>query len=244
MAMTPPPRPFLTGRWSDLVLVTYEAPEDLVRRHLPPALEPDRWEGRTHINLVALHFGDIRVRGWRLPWLGGFAQLNLRIFVRHGGEPGVMFVRQFVPNALVAVVSRLRYRQPAATLPITYVSAPREDAVTAEYVLDRPPRGCVIVTGSARAGVPPAATFEHYCKERLWGFGRSRGRRLLQFRVAHPTWAVREVLAWQLLLDFGAFFGPAWRFLNDAKPVCVTFAVGSDVAVYPPTDSTSTSPSP
>ncbi|MGH7699422.1 MAG: DUF2071 domain-containing protein [Gemmatimonadales bacterium] len=240
----PPPPPFLTARWSDLVLVTYDVPEEVVRRDLPAALEPDRWEGRTYVNLVALHVGEIRVRGWRFPWLGGFAQLNLRALVRHRGEPGVLFVRQLVPNALVAVVSRLRYRQPAAVLPMTYVSARRDDAVTAEYLLDRPPRGCVIVTGSGRAAVPPASTFEHFCKERVWGFGRTRGRRLVRFRVEHPAWAVREVLAWRLLLDFSAFFGPAWRFLNDAKPVSVTFAVGSEVAVYPPTDSTSTTPSP
>jgi uncharacterized protein len=229
-------RPFVTGRWSDLLLVTYEAPDDLVRRHLHPGLEPDRWEGKAHVNLVALHFGEIRVRGQRLPGLDGFPQVNLRLLARldGGGEPGVVFIRQFVPNPLVVAVSRLRYRQPYATLPITHISATRQGAVTAEYVLDQPPRGCLMATGSEHATVPAAGSFEHHCKERFWGFGPVRRRRLQRFRVEHAAWAVREVRRWQLTLDFGAFFGPAWRFLNDAQPVSVVFAVGSEVAVYEP----------
>lgn len=239
-----PGRPYVTGRWSDLLLLTYEAPEGLVRRYLHPALQPDRWEGKTHVNLVALQFGDVRVRGWRLPWLGGFPQVNLRTFVRHGGDSGVVFIRQFVPNPLVVAVARLRYRQPYATLPITHISTVRDGAVTAEYLLDRPPRACLIATGSEASRVPSPGTFEHYCKERFWGYGTARRERLLRFRVEHPPWVIRELRTWQLLLDFGAYFGPEWRFLNDAKPASVVFAVGSEVAIYPPTDSTSSSPSP
>ncbi|HXF96758.1 MAG TPA: DUF2071 domain-containing protein [Gemmatimonadales bacterium] len=234
--MPAPARPFVTGRWSDLLLLTYEAPEDLLRPYLHPALELDRWEGRTHVNLVALHFGAIRVRGRRFPGLGAFAQLNLRTFVRHGGEPGVVFIRQFVPSPLVVAVSRFRYRQPYAALPLSYQAAAGDGRITAEYFFDRPPRGCLIATGSEGATVPPSGSFPHYCKERFWGFARGRGGRLLRFRVEHPAWAVRQVLHWQLQLDFRAFFGPEWRFLNGAQPAGVVFAVGSEVAVYAPSD--------
>lgn len=228
------PRPFVTGRWSDLLLLTYEAPEALVRRCLPAGVEPDRWEGRTHVNLVALQFGDLRVRGRRVPWLHGFAQLNLRTYARAGDQAGVVFLRQFVPNPVVVAISRLRYRQPYATLPITYLAAAKDGVVTAEYLLDQPPRGCIIATGSERTTVPLENSFEHYCKERFWGFGDAGRGRLLRFRVAHPTWAVRAVREWRLLLDFGSFFGAEWRFLNDTSPVSVQFAVGSQVTVYEP----------
>ena len=238
-------RPLVTGRWSDLLLLTYEAPEPLVRQHLPPGVEPDRWNGRTHVNLVALHFGDIRVRGRRFPGLGGFAQLNLRMYARSDDVRGVVFLRQFVPNPVVVAFSRLRYRQPYATLPITHLTAQRDGKVTTEYLIDQPPRGCLIVTGSERTTVPPEDSFEHYCKERLWGFGNAGGGRLLRFRVAHPPWALRAVGEWRLMLDFGTFFGAPWRFLNETAPVSVLFAVGSEVSVYRPStvrDSTSNSP--
>ena len=232
-----PERALVTGRWSDLLLLTYEVPEEVVRPHLPPGAHADLWDGRAYVNLVALYFGDVRVRGHRLPWLGGFAQLNLRTYARLDGEPGVVFLRQLVPGLLVAAVARLRYSQPCATLPITHVATARDSVVTAEYLFDQPPRGCLIATGSERATIPPPGGFEHWCKERFWGFGpaRRRGRSgVVRFRVDHPAWAVRQVHDWRMELDFRTFFGPEWRLLNDRKPASVVFAVGSEVSVYEP----------
>ena len=105
------PRPFVSARWANLVLLTFEAPETVVRVHIHPALEPDRWNDRTHVSLVALSFEDVRVRGWRVPGLNAFPQVNLRTFVRLDRVPGVLFIRELVPNRLVAAVSRLRYNQ-------------------------------------------------------------------------------------------------------------------------------------
>src|SRR5437016_6197288 len=110
-------RPFLTARWSNVVPLTFEAPEDLVRTQLPPGVEPDRWNGKTHASLVALEMRDVRVRA---------------------------------------------------------------------------------------------------------------------VRVTHPPWAVRTIVSVDYAVDFAALYGPAWQFLNHARPVSTVLAVGSDVAVYPP----------
>ena len=59
------PRPFLTAHWSDVLLLTFEAPADLVRRLVPAGVEPDRWNGRTHVSLVALGMQRVRLRGSR-----------------------------------------------------------------------------------------------------------------------------------------------------------------------------------
>ena len=142
--------------------------------------------------------------------------------------------RGLVPGRLVAGAGRLRYHQPYATLPITHVTASRDGAITAEYLFDQPPRGCLIVTGSDDATIPAAGSFEHWCKERFWGFGPRRREGVVRFRVEHPAWAVRRVLACQLQLDFSEVFGREWGFLTDRKPESVVFAVGSQVSVYEP----------
>src|SRR5438552_18832466 len=54
------------------------------------------------------------------------------------------------------------------------------------------------------------------------------------FRVTHPPWAVRTIVSVDYAVDFAALYGPAWQFLNHARPVSTVLAVGSDVAVYPP----------
>src|SRR5215468_781631 len=100
---TPPTgRPFLTARWTNLFLATYAVPDDLLRPHLPPGLELDRRDGRAFASLVAFDFLDTRVLG--VPWPGyrNFPEVNLRFYVRHGEQRGVVFVREFVPLRLVA----------------------------------------------------------------------------------------------------------------------------------------------
>src|ERR1041385_2177479 len=112
------PRPFLTARWSDIVLLTFEAPEDLIRRSIPPGVEADRWNGRTHVSLVALRMLNVRVRGWRISGFTAHPQVHFRTCVRLNGEPGVWFIRQLVPSRVIAAVGRLRYDEPFWPMPI------------------------------------------------------------------------------------------------------------------------------
>src|SRR5205807_5724705 len=83
------PRPFLTARWCDVLLLTFEAPDDLIRRLVPAGVEPDRWNGRAHVSLVALGMRPVRVRGWPGPGLSAQLQVNFPPYVRYRGAPGV-----------------------------------------------------------------------------------------------------------------------------------------------------------
>ncbi len=235
------PRPFLTARWSDIVLLTFEAPEGLIRRSIPPGVEPDTWGGRTHVSVVALHMSSVRLMGWGIPGFRAHPQVNFRTYVRVGGEPGVWFIRQLVPSRLIAAVARLRYEEPFWPTPIRrrVVATPTE--VRAEYAVGPEALGWhVSVAGSAAAALPPIDSAEHYFTERVLACRERAEGGLGVFRVVHPAWAVREVRAVDFRFDFGSLYGPEWEFLNRAGPAGVVFAEGSEVAVYPPTDSTST----
>src|SRR2546430_16692541 len=106
------PISFLTARWSNVVLLTFQAPDDLVRAHLPPGVEPDRWNGWTHASLVALEMRDVRLRGWRIPGFAAHPQVNLRVYARQRSHAAVAFVRELVPSRLIAAVGRLPFRGP------------------------------------------------------------------------------------------------------------------------------------
>src|SRR5262245_23022935 len=88
------PRAFLTARWSNLFLATDAVPPALLRPRLAPGLDLDTRDGQAFVSLVAFDFLDTRVLG--VPWPGyrNFPELNLRFYVRHGGERGVMFIRE------------------------------------------------------------------------------------------------------------------------------------------------------
>jgi len=83
------PRPFLTARWADVLLLTFEAPADLIGRVVPAGVEPDRWHGRTHVSLVALGMRQVRVHGWPVPGFSTHLQVNFRTYIRGLVHPGV-----------------------------------------------------------------------------------------------------------------------------------------------------------
>jgi uncharacterized protein YqjF (DUF2071 family) len=233
------PRPFLAARWSHIILLTFEAPEDLVRRSIPPGVEPDFWDGRTHVSLVALQMLDVRIKGWRIPGFTAHSQVNFRTYVRMAGEPGVWFIRQFVSSRLVAAVGRLRYDEPFWPTPIRSRVVDLHGEVRAEYGVGPAAFGWHMnVTGSRAAHVPPPESSEHHFIERSFACRTRPDGKLGVFRVMHPAWAVRDVRAVDYRFDFGSLYGTEWEFLNRAQPAGVVFAEGSEVAVYAPSDST------
>jgi uncharacterized protein YqjF (DUF2071 family) len=224
-------RPFLTARWVNLLLITFRAPEKLVRKVLHRNLEPDYWEGNTHVSLVAFDFLDTRVKGWRIPLLGEFPEINLRTYARHGNDRGVVFIREFVPHRLVSLVARLRYNEPYQALRMASRTRPDKDAVT---VTHRFSMYRMRASGSTTTILPARESMEHHFKEHAWGFGTNRNGRLLRYRVEHPLWPVRRIQEFDYDIDFRALYGQRWGFLNERTPVSVIYAVGSAVEVYPP----------
>jgi uncharacterized protein len=105
-------RPFLTARWANLILVQFPAPAGLLAPYLPPGVELDRWQGEHFVSLVAFQFLDTRVLGVSWPGFRHFPEWNLRIYVRHGDQRGVVFVREFVPQWFTATVARTVYNEP------------------------------------------------------------------------------------------------------------------------------------
>jgi uncharacterized protein YqjF (DUF2071 family) len=207
----------------------------VVRAHIPPGVEPDRWNGKTHVSLVALQMLDVRVLGWRIPGFGMYPQVNFRTYLRYAEHPAVSFVRELVPSRLVAAVGRLRYGEPFHTARIEARVAEHPDGIRAEYRFGpRAPQYRIAITGSHAAAVPPQTSLDHYLVERTHGCRGDRDGRMRMFQVEHPRWAVRAVREFDYEVDFEALYGAEWRWLNASAPVSVIFAVGSDVAMHPP----------
>ena len=127
-------RPFLTATWSNLLLFTFQVPDAALAPHLPPGTEPDRLEGSALASIVAFDFLNTRVMGLGVPGFRNFPEWNLRIYVRHGEDRGVAFVREFVPNPLVAFIARAVYNEPYATARFT---AERSEEGSAFSILHR-----------------------------------------------------------------------------------------------------------
>jgi uncharacterized protein len=184
--------------------------------------------------LVCFDFVDTRVLGIPWPGFGNFPELNLRFYVRRGEERGVVFVREFVPQPLVAWMARALYNEPyvATAMSSTVTDAP--DSIRVEHRLSFAGRTHTMrAIGRKPAHVPPSTSAEAFFKEHHWGYGRTRRGRTLRYHVWHPVWAVYAMRETHIDLDWGAVYGPEWAVMQGATPESTVLAVGSEIAVYP-----------
>jgi len=225
-----PDRPFLTAEWLNVAAITFAADEERLRPYLPRGAAIDALEGSPRVSLVAFEFRHTRVRGLAIPRHIAFPEINLRFYVRYGGERGVVFIRELVPRRAIATVARLLYNEPYRCVPMRCGAQPTEDGGV--KVWHRFGRGSsLIMRGGAEAVVPDPGSAAHWLTHHSLGVGRRRDGTTLLYNVAHPTWALREVTGVALDVDFGALYGPRWAWLRDAEPSHLSLAVGSPITV-------------
>jgi uncharacterized protein YqjF (DUF2071 family) len=230
----PTGRPFLAARWSNLFLASYAVPPELLRPRLPPGLDLHTRDGRAFVSLVAFDFLDTRVLGVQWPGYRNFPELNLRFYVRRGEERGVVFVREFVPQRLVAWMARVLYNEPYIAAGLTSAVRDEPNRLSVEYHLTFAGRvHTLAATGAKPAFRPAADSVESFFKEHQWGYCRTRRGGTTRYEVRHPVWDVFPVTDYRIELDWEAVYGAEWRPLQVAAPVSTVLSLGSAVAVYP-----------
>lgn len=227
-------RPFLTAEWRDVVGVTYACDAERLEPYVPEGAVVDELEGAARVSLVAFEFRRTRVRGVPIPGCVRFPEINLRFYVRHGGERAVVFVRELVPVWAVATVARLRYDEPYVRVPMTCARRVDQEAGTLTVEHRFAGTSSLAVTAAMDAEVPEAGSAAWWLTDHARGVGTRRDGRTVVYRVEHPLWALHEVLDSRLDVDFEGVYGAEWAWLADATPSHVTLAAGSAITVSPP----------
>ena len=115
----PSERPFLTASWTELVMLNFAVPGEVIARLAPPGTEPDYFEGAGYASVVGFMFRDAQFFGLGLPWHRRFEEVNLRYYVRRevgdAVRRGVVFVREIAPRPLVAATARWLYNESYVT---------------------------------------------------------------------------------------------------------------------------------
>ncbi len=186
------PHPFLTARWSNLVLVNYQVPRALLEPFVPPGSEldtPDDAPELHLLSLVAFHFSDTRVYGLPLPTAQHFPELNLRFYVRSGDKRATVFLREFVSVPLVALGARLLYHQPYFLATIWHEWRQRGQEIRAyTRFKHRAHRGEIRVVARNEPSTPALDSQEHFLKEHYWGFDRTPSGQ----RASATAWTTRS----------------------------------------------------
>lgn len=225
---------FLTAEWRNLVNLTYRVEPERLMPYLPQGLELDIIDGSAFLSLVAFDFLNTRVKGVKVPFHVNFPEINLRFYVSYNGRRGVVFIREYVPKHCIAFIANRFYNEPYLSFPMESSCRVLEnEEMEVEHKIWKKKDEFSL---KLRAGKDESTSKEdsmaHYFKEHDLGFGRDKKGETLCYIVEHPVWTVRDVLDYDLGVDFGRLYGPEWEFLNDAKPAYELFAMGSDVTVY------------
>ena len=81
-----PEHPFLTARWTELLMLNFKVPADEIARMAPTGTEPDLLDVEAYLSIVGFMFHDARLFGFAAPGHGRFEEVNLRFDVRHRTE--------------------------------------------------------------------------------------------------------------------------------------------------------------
>jgi uncharacterized protein YqjF (DUF2071 family) len=87
-------------RWNDVLFLHFPVPSHELDSLVPPQVEVDTFGGEAWLSYV---FFRLQLRPAWLPWIPGLSsliELNLRTYVRHRGQPGIVFLSMHANNRL------------------------------------------------------------------------------------------------------------------------------------------------
>jgi uncharacterized protein YqjF (DUF2071 family)/predicted DCC family thiol-disulfide oxidoreductase YuxK len=242
---TAPPRrrrAFLTAEWRSVVMLTYEIDPAILGPLVPAGTELDQWQGRTLVSVVGLRFRRTRVLGAAVPLHRDFDEVNLRFYVRRrlaDGDVrrGVVFVRELVPRAAVAVLARLVYNEPYRVIPMRSGGPDSPGEAPGRLVYEWRAGTNWQRLAADRVGppaVPAPGSMDAFVIEHYWGYTRQRGGGTVEYEVAHPAWRVWAAVNPVLDADVRDLDGERFAQVLAGPPTSALVAEGSPVTVYAP----------
>ena len=152
--------------------------------------------------------------------------LNVRTYVRHRGEPGIIFLAEWLSNPLSVKLGpktfglpyrygkiRYEHRHEAGTFRGSVVDAQGRGEVN--YEAERP--------GAAAFDICPIGSLDEFLLERYTAFTAHGGKRGF-FRIWHETWPQARVNA---TVQNISLLTNTWRWFRDAKFVGANYSPGA-----------------
>jgi uncharacterized protein len=243
------PSAFLTAQWRELAMLNFEIDPAVLRPLVPAATELDAWRGRTFVSLVGFLFLDTRVLGVGIPRHRDFEEVNLRFYVRRqavdGWRRAVVFVKELVPRAAIALTARILYGENYVALPMSHRIQVADDVRRVSYRWRFEGRAHEMhVTARGEARELAAGSAEEFITEHYWGYARRRDGSTLEYRVDHPRWRAWTAEEAGIEGDAARLYGEGFAEALTRRPASAFLADGSAVTVYKGTRLPSTRPEP
>lgn len=229
---------FLTAEWKHLAMLNYEIEPSALVPYVPMGTELDLWNGKNLVSVVGFMFVKTRVFGIPIPFHRDFEEVNLRIYVRRKAEDGwrrgVVFIKEIVPRAAIALTARKLYNEPYVALPMAHrIEVESGSVKSAEYTWHfGGQQNGLRLTTRGKSQLLTEGSEAEFITEHYWGYNAQRDGSTLEYRVEHPRWRVYDVAAAMLDCDIAGLYGEQFCESLNRKPSSAFLAEGSAVTVY------------
>lgn len=227
---------FLNAQWRKLVLFNYEINPNILTPFLPAKTELDLHQGKCLISLVGFMFVDTKMLGIRIPFHVNFEEVNLRFYVRHKSQGkwkrGVVFIKEIVPHFAISTVANLIYKEHYETCYMNHSWQVDYDQLKISYSWRKKGKWqkLHVIADNKPKKIDPNSDYG-FITEHYWGYTRINDKKSFEYEVTHPVWDIYPVKAYTIDVDFGWVYGDKFDFLNEAQPVSVMLAEGSEITV-------------
>jgi uncharacterized protein YqjF (DUF2071 family) len=229
-------KPFLTANWRYLAMLNFAIDQKILEALVPAETELDFHDGQTFVSVVGFLFLDTRVLGLPIPFHRDFEEVNLRFYVRRKSAEewrrGVVFVRELVPRAAIALVARTFYGEPYSALPMRHNLEHKAGRIFAEYQWRRGRRWeTLAMTASGEPRSAAEGSHEEFITEHYWGY-TARPAGCSEYRVEHPCWRLWTAETVKFDAEVATLYGPQFVETLAAPPVSAFIADGSNIQVH------------
>jgi uncharacterized protein YqjF (DUF2071 family) len=221
--------PLFVCDWLRAVFIHYEVDAEALQREV--SFELDLREGRAYVSLVAFTMRNMRPRfGGRLAAMlfkpiatHGF--LNVRAYVKQGGEAGIYFLAEWLPNRLSVSLGPgifgLPYRLGVLEYRHEHEKGKLEGAVSAPGSLQRLQYAAEI---NPREVFQPceAGSLDEFLMERYTAF-TARGDWRRKFRIWHPPWPQAAI---EVEMRNDSLLVESWGWFRDARRAGANYSPG------------------
>jgi uncharacterized protein YqjF (DUF2071 family) len=221
--------PLFVAGWERVLFIHFEVDATALQCDVPFPL--DLRDGKAFVSLVAFTMRDMRFRrggpaiSFLLKPVATHQFLNVRTYVRQGGERGIYFITEWLSNWLSVQLGPLLYGLPYHHAQINYRHAHEENFLAGKVEMKK--RGGNF---NYEARLPsdkifapcPENSLDEFLLERYTAY-TARGSMRRFFRIWHPPWPQTPV---EVFIKDDSLLRKTWPWFGDARLIGANYSPG------------------
>jgi uncharacterized protein len=229
----PPPGLWvMQQRWHDLLFAHWRVKPESIQRLLPADIEVDTYRDDAWVSVIPFYMTGVRFRALPpIPTANSFAELNVRTYVRCGGDPGIWFFSLDAASTLAVVGARLGAALPYFRAAMTVGPGSRAIDYRSERlgIVERPAIFDATYYPGARCVEAAPGSLDFFLAERYTLFSAD-GAGTWRIDIHHPRWKLQTAHA---AIRRNTMLDAAGVTTGCGQPL-LRFAAFQDVRFWPP----------